>query len=172
MKRLPMAVWIVVFALVSASPLVLEAGQDPSSPEARATARELTAQLEQQPLGESAKKARKWLMIWVTKAPDISINVCQSIVGPLLEEKGGYAGELMTQTLFSAAVFVLDHPDRGSDEAAKQLAGVEGMLRAYESLLGQKPKARIAYLDELLAKRDAGTLATWVQEQTEKCNAN
>ncbi len=68
MKRLAIAFWIVVLALVLAGPLVLEAGQDPSSPEARATARELTAQLEQQPLGESAKKARKWLMVWVTKA--------------------------------------------------------------------------------------------------------
>jgi len=73
------------------------------------------------------------------------------------------------QSMFSAAVFVIDHPERADDEAGKQLAGVEGMLRAYDSILREKPRKRIVFLDELLAMREAGTLAAWVRQQSAKC---
>lgn len=169
MKHLAVSVSIVVLACVCSSPLATAAGQDPSSPEARAKARELTAQLETQPLGRSAKKARKWLMTWLIAVPDISVSVCSAVVGPLIGDKADYAGELMTQSMFAAAVFVIDHPDQASNEPAKQLAGVKGMLRAYEAVLKEKPKAHIPYLDELFAKRQAGTLEAWVRAQAKTC---
>jgi len=75
----------------------------------------------------------------------------------------------MAQTMISTAVFVFDHPDKAADEPAKQLAGVRGMLRAYQSILEKRPRAHSGFLDRLLAMDAEGSLERWANEQTEKC---
>jgi hypothetical protein len=49
-----------------------------------------------------------------------------------------------------------------------QLAGIESALRSYEAFLAQGAE-RFPLLDELIEKRQAGTLKVWVSEQTAKC---
>ncbi len=47
---------------------------------------------------------------------------------------------------------------------------MNGALRAYESILKQKPSARSAFLDDLLQQRTSGTLADTVQRLVkERC---
>ena len=54
---------------------------------------------------------------------------------------------------------------------AVHLAGVEGTLRAYGAVLKAKPKARHKILDDLIAKRDRGELAAYVEETVKaKCS--
>jgi hypothetical protein len=51
-------------------------------------------------------------------------------------------------------------------------AGLEGALRVYEVLLKSRPDARLAALDDLLAKRDRGELAAHVEKvAAKKCKA-
>jgi hypothetical protein len=51
------------------------------------------------------------------------------------------------------------------DTLAQYQAGVEGVLRTYELLLKSNPKDRQPYLDDLIQRRDAATLAQWVKER-------
>jgi hypothetical protein len=79
------------------------------------------------------------------------------------------------QTLFNAMVFaqtafLLQNPDKQNDAQAQYYAGVEGVLRVYETLLKTRPKDRQPYLDGLIRRRDAGTLEKFMDErEAESC---
>jgi hypothetical protein len=48
---------------------------------------------------------------------------------------------------------------------AEYQAGVEGALRVYEVLVKANSKDRQPYLDDLIQRREAGTLAQFVAER-------
>jgi Protein of unknown function (DUF998) len=74
------------------------------------------------------------------------------------------------QIIFSAAAFKLEHPDHLRNDTGAYVAGVEGALRAYEMLMKSGPDAQLAFLDDLVAKRDRGELADHVVKLAkEKC---
>src|SRR4030095_5643123 len=78
--------------------------------------------------------------------------------------------EVNQQTIFSAAAFKLEHPDHLRNDTGAYLAGVEGALRAYETLMKSAPDGQLAFLDDLVAKRDRGELADHVANLAkEKC---
>ena len=58
---------------------------------------------------------------------------------------------------------MLDPKKDPAQMEAKTLAGVEGLLRAYASLLAKNPDNRSAKLDEAIAIRDKGGLAAFVK---------
>lgn len=98
--------------------------------------------------------------------PDVHVNLCSILDKlPKGDKKGG-------MTLFAAMVFaqtalVLQNPDRQGDLLAQYQAGVEGVLRVYEILLKANPKDRQPYLDDLIERRESGTLAMFVKERAE-----
>ena len=58
------------------------------------------------------------------------------------------------------------------DRLAEYQAGVEGALRVYEVLVKANPKDRQPYLDDLIQRREAGTLAQFVKERAEAACKN
>ena len=54
---------------------------------------------------------------------------------------------------------------KGDDLQAEYQAGVEGALRVYELLLKANPKDRDPYLDDLIRRREHGTLTQFVKER-------
>lgn len=144
----------------------------PSTPEERAQTVRLAHALETDPLNDAAKTARSWLIVFLTQVPDVNVVVCTDLYGPLLKTKKDYSSELFTQPMFSEAAFIIEHPDKANDATAVHLAGVEGMLKAYEGFLKAKPKGHHKFLDELIEKRDKGELAAWVADVAKnKCAA-
>jgi hypothetical protein len=141
----------------------------PSTPEERARALQLTRALETDPLNRNARDARAWLTMWIATIPDITVDVCGEFMRPLLGANKSYSAEIFIQSMFSSAAFAIENPDRKDDAAAKYLAGVEGSLRAYESIRAAKPKVRWPVLDELIELRDAGKLADYVREKMTAC---
>jgi len=88
---------------------------------------------------------------------------------------GAAKGELKRVVIFqhavSTAAFQLQHhiqdPRKIPENVAESLdsvtlAGLEGVLRAYENMLPAHPGIRSAELDAALAARDKGTLAQFV----------
>ncbi len=67
--------------------------------------------------------------------------------------------------VFAQTAFVLQNPDKQNAILAQYQAGVEGALRAYEALLKANPKDRQPYLDDLIQRREAGTLSQFVKER-------
>jgi hypothetical protein len=141
----------------------------PSTPEERQKALAVVRHLESDPLAKSAKDERGWLTVWLTEVPDITVTLCTAFYPPLLDSKKNHASELAVQSAYSMAGFLIEHPEKAQDENARYLAGVEGTLRTYESILQKDPKAHWPVLDELLAKRERGELAAFVEATVPKC---
>ena len=62
------------------------------------------------------------------------------------------------------AAFKLSNPEKAKDEDAAQLAGIESTLTSYEAMIKEQPKARNAFLDDLVTKRADGSLTKYVAE--------
>jgi hypothetical protein len=97
--------------------------------------------------------------------PDISVEVCTGYLKPLYDAKSkNYATEIATQMMFSSAAFIVEHPEQAKDRIAVNLAGLEGALKTYESIVKDKPKAKWEFLDGLIAKREKAELRAYVEE--------
>jgi len=91
--------------------------------------------LETDPLSAKAKEARAWLTVWLVEIPDISVTLCSDLLGTGFDSDEKYGAELMVQLAYSASAFVIEHPDQRSNDLAVDTAAVQGVLRAYQSLL-------------------------------------
>ena len=159
---------VLVFALTAVFALSLcpsaNAERGPSTPEERARFVRISRSIEQDPLNETLRSEREWALRWLIEIPDISVTVCSGPLTKLLDTKKNYSAELFGHSLFASATFIIENPDQGNDPNVVYAAGVEGVLRMYERILAQKPKARHRILDELLQKRDRGELANHIRE--------
>ena len=160
----------VVLALMCCVSSVYAQKRGPSTPEERKKAVEMATFLEKNPLAKEAKEIRGALLLFLTEVPDISVTLCTNVFGESKDFKGDYQAELMGQTAYSQAKFIIEHPDKAQDEAAVQLAGVEGVLRTWQAIKTLKPKAKFPLLDELLAKQQSLTLEEHVKENLQGCN--
>ena len=154
---------------LAAAVLVLAAAaaaRGPSTPQERARFVRITRALEQDPLNENLRSDREWALRWLIEIPDISVKVCSGPLSALLDTKKNYSPELFTHNLFASASFIIENPDKAKDDNAVFVAGVEGVLRMYESILKEKPKARHKALDQLMQKRDQGEFAHQVRQNT------
>jgi hypothetical protein len=140
----------------------------PSPREERTKVVERARWLEQNPLAHDAAETRQWLQEFIADVPDIRFWVCTDLLGHALDEHYAYSREANQQMLFSGAAFTLEHQDKGRDDIAVYTAGVEGALRAYEVLARSKPEAKLAFLDDLVTKRDHGQLAVYVAKEAKE----
>lgn len=136
----------------------------PSTAEERAQAVRLVRALEADPLNEKAADARRWLFMWVAEVPDISVTVCTDFLPGLISKDKNYSSEIFSQSMYGSVAFIIEHPDRSSDDEAVYLAGLESALKAYEAILKVKPKAKWPLLDSLMEKREKGELDDYVRD--------
>lgn len=142
----------------------------PSTRDERAKVVDLTRWLEQNPLAQNAHETRQWLQEWIADVPDIRFWVCADLLGHALNESYPYSREVNQQVMFSGAAFTLERQDKARDDIAVYTAGVEGALRMYEVLARSKPDAKVAFLDDLVTKRNQGQLFDYVARQAkERC---
>ncbi len=140
----------------------------PSTAEERAYALQLTRKLERDPLSLGAAAGRAWLELWWSEIPDIEVRYC-NLVDPPDHQPYEYAPILYQQIAFSEGAFTLENLSKPRDWQAAYLAGVNGTLRAYESILRQKQE-RSAWLDGLLEKRERADLPDAVRQLVaERC---
>jgi hypothetical membrane protein len=137
-------------------------GRGLSTPEERAKAINIARSLERDPLARDAAANRQWLLNWIIEVPDIRFKSCAGLLNPDVGDQYRYSVEVNQQIIFSAAAFKLEHPDHLRNDTGAYKAGVEGALRAYEMLMKSVPDAKLDFLDDLVAKRDRGELATHV----------
>jgi hypothetical protein len=148
------------------------AADQPSSPEDRRRFVSIARNLEQAPLDPGLKGDRAWAFAWLTEAPDVTVSICADALGGLAKGEYPYTGELVLQNSFGMAVFAIEHPEEANDPDALQLAGIEGTLNAYRSIVGDKPEARSSDLDGLLKAQSRGGLPAFVHKAWIRCSAN
>lgn len=160
---------LVVLLLSCVSSAYAQNQRKPSTPEQRKQAVEIATFLETNPLDKKAKDYRAALLFFLAEAPDITVTLCSNVLGESKQLKGDYESELFGQLAFSQGKFVIENPDKAQDQAAVQLAGVEGVLRTWQAIKAAKPKAKYRLMDELLEKQKAGTLAEHVNTGLASC---
>lgn len=156
-------------ALLAASMPVHAADRGPSTPDERKQALEFIHEWQADPLGPHAKDAFGWVLKWLVDVPDITVHACTILDKlPKGDKKDGatvFGGEFIAQ-----AEFVIENRDKKDDRLAEYQAGVEGALRVYELLIKSNPKDREPFLDDLLQRREAGTLPQFVKDrEAESC---
>jgi len=136
----------------------------PSTAEERQKALDIIHSWQQNPLGPKAKDQTAWVLRWVAEVPDLTVDLCsifdQFPKGDKKDSSTVFAGMFMAQT-----AFVIENPDKRGDLLAEYQAGVEGALHVYEVLLKANPKDRQPYFDDLIQRRDQGTLTGFVKER-------
>ncbi|MCU1266639.1 MAG: hypothetical protein JWM21_2957 [Acidobacteria bacterium] len=166
-KRILPTAFIFLLALGTNVNLAQQRG--PSTPEERKRAVEIATLLENDPLNQDAKALSRELLLFLIQAPDINVHLCTNVLGDYKKLKGDYSPTITSQLTFSQAKFVIEHPEQSSDVYQEYLAGVEGMLRAYQKIKLAKPKVTMEPLEELLAKQQAGQLADFVKTAMTGC---
>ncbi len=126
-------------------------------------------QLEQDPLNPDLVADRQWALYWLTEAPDISVIACANTLGDLLEGDYRFEREIVVHYLFAIGVRIIEHPEAADDPIAQQLAGVEGALAAYRSILRDEPGAKSPALEEMIEVRDRGEMPDFVREAYTNC---
>jgi hypothetical protein len=151
-------------ALIGAPVATKAADRGPSTPEERKQALEYIRHFEADPLNPALQPEKEWLTIWMIQVPDLHVKVCTILDKlPKGDKKDGQA--LFNGMFFSQIKYVIENPGKQNEDLAQLQAGVEGLLRVYELLLQTKPKDREPYLDDLIQRRNAGTLAEFVKER-------
>jgi hypothetical protein len=144
----------------------------PSTPEERQRMVALVHKMEQAPNDESLRPEIEWALKWLVEIPDISVSVCTAPFGKFWKEKyKGVPDHFVAQFTFAMAAFIIEHPDaaRNNDKVAQYTAGMESVLRAYQSVLKNNPKARSRNLDDLLQKQKEGKLGDFIRSASEEC---
>ncbi len=142
--------------------LAQDGTRGPSTRAERDRAVRITHELEADPLSPSLRDDRDWLLAWIDAVPDITVSICVDPASARSDYR--YNRELMVQRTFSMATFIIEHSSQKSDDLAVEAAGVEGALKAYQSILKKYPKSHSAYWDRLLKKQEDGTLRDYVSE--------
>jgi hypothetical protein len=132
---------------------------------------ELTHQLEAAPLADDASGKSNWLLEWITQSPDVSVSICDTLQ-ILGEKKYAYGPELVKQTMFGMASYLIEHPDAKGESVEVQVAGVRSALKAYAAIVAQHPEGKLRQLDDLAAHEAAGDLPEFMKGvMAKKCKA-
>jgi hypothetical protein len=147
------------------------ADRGPSTPEERAQALQYIQDFETDPQSQRSIQEREWVLKWLIEVPDIHVNMCM-ILDKLPKGDKKDASTIFLAETFAQAAFVIQNPSRQNDRMAEYQAGVEGALHVYEVLLKANPKDRQPYLDDLIQRREAGTLGQFVKERMDAACKN
>lgn len=156
----------VVGCAVAFAPVGLHAQEKrgPSTAEERAQALANIQQWQANPLGPNAKEQFGWVLKWFADVPDMTVHVC-TLLDKLPKGDKKDASTVFGAQFMAQAEFVLQNRGTQTDLLAEYLAGVEGALHTYQALVTSNPKDRQPYLDDLVQRRDAGTLSEFVKER-------
>ncbi len=146
-----------------------------ASPRAASTAKErvkfvrVARDLEIKPLAFGAVQQRQWATEFIVRVPDLHLELCDGVINaPLQMGNENYNSQLSMQFLYSSAAFMIEHP-KVKDPVKIQTAGVEGTLKAYQSILKVDKNARFEFLDGLMAQKKDGQLENYVASVSHTC---
>ncbi|HEX9173407.1 MAG TPA: hypothetical protein VF861_12155 [Telluria sp.] len=161
------AVFVIISGL--ATPAFAQGTRGPATSEEIARVVQLAEVSDKDPLAAMASAEGRWFEKWVENVPDYQFGPDK---GAFWMMSGAAKGDLKRvlrfhHTVSTAAYQVKHHitnPETKQEESdATTLAGVEGLLRAYESLLTKRPENRSEQVDLAIVARDKGTLAAFVK---------
>ena len=147
----------------------LAESRGPSTPEENARVVALAQLSDKDPIAAMTSAEGRWFEKWVEDVPDYMIGPDKAAFwGMSTAAKGDMKRVLRFHHGVSVAAFqvknhILDPEANPAHVEAKTMAAMEGLLRAYESLLAKRPENRSEPMDQAIAARDKGTLADFIK---------
>lgn len=155
--------FIALFAAWS-MPAAAQTARGPSSAEERARVVKLAADSRKDPIAVAAANA-DWFEQWISDVPDVQFRPEGVAKWCLKNAKGDLRKVIQFQFGASYVAYQIEHnlpdPQKPEEVGAVNLAALEGVLAAYETLLAQDPKNRSTKMDEALLRRGKGELAAF-----------
>ena len=141
-----------------------QSARGPSTAEERARVMKIDADSRKDPIGVAAANAA-WFEQWISDVPDVTLNPEAVAKWCARSAKGDLRKSIQFQFGVGAVAYQLAHnlpdPKQAADISAVNLAALEGVLAAYESLLAKDENNRSPKMDEALARRNKGDLAVF-----------
>jgi hypothetical protein len=119
--------------------------------------------LEEKPFDAKAKDVRAAAMKWIIDTDRVTVTVCAFLIEGI-PERYPYASEMLDQYTIGMAAYKMSKETEVKTEDGAQLAGVESALTAYLAIVKERPSAKLAFLDDLVAMRTRGELAGYAQK--------
>lgn len=138
-----------------------QSARGPSTQSERARVAQMALDAEQNPR-QIQQRDGAWLKAWVNDIPDLVLDygtVFNWIKGAA---KADVREAFKFQYTASAMAFQIQHPELAAQQAAIDVAGMEGVLRAYEAVVRQDANQASAKLDQALSARKKGELAAFL----------
>lgn len=161
----------LVTALLAFS-CITAAAQDnkraPSTPEERKRFVAITRDVIRAPL-DTKKADVGWALQWLAEVPDIVVNPCPIPLENLTASGNPYAAAIFGAYVMAMGAFTIEQPDKAKDPALQFMAGVEAAIRAYQAIVKTDKDAASDDMDDLIARRKAGTLKGFVDEASKAC---
>jgi len=151
-------------ALLAMSVPTHAADRSPSTPEERKQVLEYIHNWQADPLGPHAKEQFGLVLKWFTEVPDQTVHVC-TILDKLPKGDKKDSATIFGAAFMGQAAFVIEKPEKKNNLEAEYQAGVEAALNVYAALAKSNPKDQQPYLDDLIERREAGTLAQFVSDR-------
>jgi len=143
------------------------APRGPSTAEERARVVKLAAESQKDPIAVRAAN-EAWFEQWISDVPDYMFKPLAVANWCMRSAKGEMRKVIQFQFGTSALAYQIEHnlpdPQKPEDVSAVNLAGLEGVLAAYETLVAKDPGSRSPKMDEALARRSKGELAAFAAE--------
>ena len=153
---------------VGAATAALASPRAATTPKERVKFVRIARNLEINPLAFNAVQQRQWATEFIVKAPDLHLELCEPVLHPLQHGNDNYNSQLSMQFMVSSAAFMLQHP-KVKDPIKIQTAGVEGTLKAYQSILKVDKNAHFDFLDGLMQQKKDGQLENYVASVSSTC---
>jgi hypothetical protein len=156
-----------ILALGTAPALAADRG--PSTPAEHARVIQIAADADKDPVAAMTSPDGRWLEKWVDEVPDYQFGPDKGAFWFMTTAaKGDLKRVLRFHHTASIAAYqvknnILDPRANAVHQEAVTLAGVEGLLRAYESLAAKRPENRSEPVEQALAARNKGTLPEFVK---------
>jgi hypothetical protein len=139
--------------------------QGTSTPEQRAQWVKITHQLESSPLDDGVNKQGDSALQQVSDAHDIHVPLCPALLNEFNGMKYQYSHTITRQYMLASTAFLIENPEKSSDLGAMNLAAVESVLKTYNAILQQEPKAKVKIMDDLQKKQSQGKLKDSIQKE-------
>lgn len=149
-------------------PASAQSGRGPTTPEEIAHVAQIAAATDKDPLAMMTSPDGRWFQKWTDDAPDYNFGPDKALYWLMT---GAAKGDLKRVAVFQHAVSTADYQlkhhitdPRKTPESLDPIAvaGLEGVLRAYDTMLPAHPDIRTPAMDAAVAARDKGTLAQFV----------
>lgn len=159
---------LVPIALVATLISPLKAERGPATPEEGARIVSIARASDKDPLAVMASADGKWAMTWMDDVPDYTFGPDKGAFWAMGAAKGDLRKAMQFHHAISTAAYQVQHQihdprKKAEDAEAVAMAGLEGLLRAYETLLPKRPENRSEKMDEALASRNKGELAAFMK---------